>query len=73
MQKALRIILRDAKPFSLFQSQLRSGGDSDISLILRPADGEREVEIALPGKFRVSPQIASAIKAAPGVVDVELT
>ena len=33
---------------------------------------EREVEIALPGKFRVSPQMASAIKAAPGVLDVEL-
>ncbi len=72
MQKALRIFMRDAKPFSLFQSQLRQGGDSDISLILLRDDGEREVEITLPGKFRVSPQMASVIKAAPGVLDVEL-
>jgi DNA polymerase-3 subunit alpha len=72
MQRGLRIFMRDAKPFSAFRSQLRDGGDSDISLILVRADGEREVEIALPGKFRVSPQMASAIKAAPGVLSVEL-
>ncbi|WP_062202961.1 DNA polymerase III subunit alpha [Aureimonas sp. AU12] len=72
MQRGLRIFMRDAKPFNAFRSQLRDGGDSDISLILVRADGEREVEIALPGKFRVSPQMASAIKAAPGVLSVEL-
>jgi DNA polymerase III subunit alpha len=30
-----------------------------------------EVEIRLPGRFKVSPQIAGAIKAVPGVVAVE--
>jgi len=30
-----------------------------------------EVEIRLPGRFKVSPQIAGAIKAVPGVVQVE--
>jgi DNA polymerase-3 subunit alpha len=30
-----------------------------------------EVEVKLPGRFRVSPQIAGAIKAVPGVVAVE--
>jgi DNA polymerase III subunit alpha len=30
-----------------------------------------EVEIKLPGRFNVSPQIAGAIKAVPGVVDVQ--
>jgi DNA polymerase-3 subunit alpha len=30
-----------------------------------------EVEIKLPGRFKVSPQIAGAIKAVPGVVAVE--
>nr|BAT30190.1 DNA polymerase III subunit alpha [Aureimonas sp. AU22] len=72
MQKALRVFLRDAGPLSHVRSQLRPGGDSEVSLILVRNDGEREVEIDLPGRFRVSPQIASAIKAAPGVVDVEL-
>jgi DNA polymerase-3 subunit alpha len=34
-------------------------------------DLETEVEIKLQGKFRVSPQIAGAIKAVSGVVDVQ--
>jgi len=52
------------------RGQLKAGGESDVSLILIRDEGE--VEIALPGKFRVSPQMASAIRAAPGVIDVEL-
>ena len=30
-----------------------------------------EVEVRLPGRFKVSPQIAGAIKAVAGVVDVQ--
>ena len=30
-----------------------------------------EVEVKLPGRFKVSPQIAGAIKAIPGVVEVQ--
>ena len=30
-----------------------------------------EVEVKLPGRFKVSPQIAGAIKAVPGVVEVQ--
>ncbi|WP_102958293.1 DNA polymerase III subunit alpha [Mangrovicella endophytica] len=72
MQQALRIFLRDAKPLNAFRSQLRPGGDSEVSLVLVRDDGEREVEIALPGRYRVSPQMASAVKAATGVLDVQL-
>ena len=31
-----------------------------------------DVEVKLPGRYKVSPQIAGAIKAVPGVVQVEL-
>jgi DNA polymerase III subunit alpha len=34
-------------------------------------DGGTEVEVKLPGRYKVSPQIAGAIKAVPGVVQVE--
>ena len=34
-------------------------------------DLETEVEMKLPGRFKVSPQIAGAIKAVSGVVDVQ--
>jgi DNA polymerase III subunit alpha len=46
------------------------GADGDVSLILM-LDLETEVEMKLPGRFRVSPQIAGAIKAVTGVVDVQ--
>jgi DNA polymerase III subunit alpha len=45
-------------------------GDGDVSLVLM-LDLEIEVEMKLPGRFRVSPQIAGAIKAVSGVVDVQ--
>ncbi|MBC8130544.1 MAG: DNA polymerase III subunit alpha [Rhizobiaceae bacterium] len=73
MQKALRVFLRDASPLSIFRGQLREGGDSEVSLVLVRSGGEREIEISLPGRYRVSPQMASAIKASPGVLDVELS
>jgi len=47
-----------------------SGGDGDVSLVLM-LDLETEVEMKLPGRFKVSPQIAGAIKAVTGVVDVQ--
>jgi DNA polymerase-3 subunit alpha len=47
-----------------------NGGDGDVSLVLM-LDLETEVEMKLPGRFKVSPQIAGAIKAVAGVVDVQ--
>jgi DNA polymerase-3 subunit alpha len=46
------------------------GADGDVSLVLM-LDLETEVEMKLPGRFKVSPQIAGAIKAVSGVVDVQ--
>src|ERR1700716_2461166 len=46
------------------------GGDGDVSLVMM-LDLETEVEMKLPGRFKVSPQIAGAIKAVSGVVDVQ--
>lgn len=71
-QKALRVFMRDARPLTAFRGQLSNDGDSEVSLVLVRDGGEREVEIMLPGRYRVSPQMASAVKAAPGVLDVEL-
>jgi DNA polymerase III subunit alpha len=70
VQKGLRIFLRDEKPLESIQKRLEPRGDGDVSMILMLEDGS-EVEIKLPGRFKVSPQIAGAIKAVPGVVTVE--
>jgi DNA polymerase-3 subunit alpha len=47
-----------------------SGADGDVSLVMM-LDLQTEVEMKLPGRFKVSPQIAGAIKAVAGVVDVQ--
>lgn len=45
-------------------------GEGEVTVIMM-LDLETEVEMKLPGKFRVSPQIAGALKSVPGVVQVE--
>jgi DNA polymerase-3 subunit alpha len=67
--KGLRVVLRDDNPLNEIASRLRGPGDGEVSLILLTASGE--VEVKLPGKFSVSPQVAGALKTVPGIVAVE--
>jgi DNA polymerase-3 subunit alpha len=85
-QKGLRIFLRDTKPLDSIVKRLQTPeagtaraptlkptggqGDGDVTLVMM-LDLQTEVEMKLPGRFRVSPQIAGAIKAVSGVVDVQ--
>ena len=69
---ALRIYLRDPSPVKSIAAHLKKKGDSPVSLIVIKGEGGGEVEIALPQTYQVSPPIAGAVKAIPGVVDVEL-
>jgi DNA polymerase III subunit alpha len=39
--------------------------------VLMLEDGQREVEVKLPGRYKATPQVAGALKAVPGVVAVE--
>jgi DNA polymerase III subunit alpha len=50
--------------------QAQANGDGEVSMVLMLEKGA-EVEVKLPGRFKVSPQIAGALKAVPGVVAVE--
>jgi DNA polymerase-3 subunit alpha len=81
-QKGLRIFLRDTKSLDSVAKRLEGPGgatggssapgrgDGDVSLVLM-LDLETEIEMKLPGRYKVSPQIAGAIKAVAGVVDVQ--
>jgi DNA polymerase III subunit alpha len=51
------------------QEKAQEKVDGEVAFILL-LDGI-EVEVRLPGRFKISPQIAGAIKAVPGVVAVE--
>ncbi|MBN8979866.1 MAG: DNA polymerase III subunit alpha [Rhizobiales bacterium] len=47
-----------------------ASGEGEVTVVMM-LDLQTEVELKLPGRFRVSPQIAGAIKAVAGVVDVQ--
>jgi DNA polymerase-3 subunit alpha len=66
---ALTVFLDGPEPVERLASRLDRGeGSVSVVLMLK----EREVEVKLPGSYRVTPQIAGAIKAVPGVVHVEM-
>jgi DNA polymerase III subunit alpha len=67
--KGLRVFLRDDNPLNELARRLSARGDGEVSLVLRTGSGE--VEVKLPGKFSVSPQVAGALKTIPGIVAVE--
>jgi DNA polymerase-3 subunit alpha len=79
LQKGLRVFLRSEAPIESVAKRLeaaapvrggQSNGHGEVSVVLM-LDQATEVEVKLPGRFPVSPQIAGAIKAVPGVVAVE--
>jgi DNA polymerase-3 subunit alpha len=72
MQKALRVYVRDSGPLRMVAGHLNAKGDGLVSFIVIKEEGKREVEVALPEKYRITPEIAAALRAAPGVIDVEL-
>ena len=79
LSRGLRIFLRGETPVESVARQLespalerasRERAQGEVALILMLGEGT-EVEVKLPGRFKVSPQVAGAIKAVPGVVAVE--
>ncbi len=70
--KQIRVFVRDAAPLNSVQRQLGTKGEGEASLVLLLEEGKQEVEMRLPGRYAVTPQIASALRAVRGVVQVEL-
>jgi DNA polymerase-3 subunit alpha len=72
VQKALRVFLRDPSPLPAVSSQLSTRGEGQVSFVVIKEGGQGSIEIELPDRYRISPQIASAMRSLPGVVEVEL-
>ena len=68
--KQIRVFVRDEAPLQSVQKQLAARGEGEVSLILMRDNSE--VEMRLPGRYAVSPQIASALRAVRGVVQVDI-
>ena len=75
VQRGLLITVRSAEPLPLIGRHLANPGQAEaalgeVTIIARTAD-LAEAEIRLPGRYRVSPEVAGAIMAIPGIVTVE--
>ena len=71
LKRSLRVFLRDSGPIESLSRHLPKKGDADVSLVLLVDGGKQEVEVRLPGRYQVTPPVASALKQLPGVVQVE--
>ncbi|WP_289033940.1 DNA polymerase III subunit alpha [uncultured Roseibium sp.] len=73
VQKSMRVFLRDDRPIQSLVRHLGARGEGDVTVVVLLENGAREVEVKLPGRFRLSPEIAGALKAVPGVTDVQMS
>ena len=67
----LRIFLREPEPVPRLAGVFRdhsTRGKGRVTLVLDTED--REIEMAIPGGFRITPAMRAAVKSIPGVVDV---
>ena len=67
----LKVVLGEAGALGPFKNLLQSeaGGRGHVNVVVPLPT--REVEIALPGGFRISPQVLSAVQRLPGVLSVQ--
>jgi DNA polymerase-3 subunit alpha len=70
VQSGLIVFIKDEAPIVSIAQRLKNGGRAPVKLIVQMPTG-REVDIALGNKFTVTPQLKGAIKAIPGVIDVQ--
>jgi DNA polymerase III subunit alpha len=69
--EGLRIYLADPAPIPTIAAQLRAPGKGLVTVVVPGANQGQEVEIALPKRVQVNPQLKSAIKSLKGVAEVE--
>ena len=78
MQKGLEVVLDGCRvasggakgPVAELKAMLKPNGKGIVSLSLALDGMGREVEIALPGRFDISPAQKGAISTVPGVLEV---
>ncbi|WP_078719524.1 MULTISPECIES: DNA polymerase III subunit alpha [unclassified Bartonella] len=71
--KMMRLFIKTTDMLPQIEQNLDSKGNGEVAIILIQENGVREVEIALPKKYKVDSRVVNAMKALPGIVDVELS
>ena len=69
----LSIFLEDADVSRSLHRQLKPGGEGEVSIILLRENGQKQIEMRLPGHYHLSPQLSGALKTLPGVLDVQMS
>jgi DNA polymerase-3 subunit alpha len=66
----LRIFVAEAEALPRLKSVIsrEAGGRGRVTIVLDLPS--REIEMALPGGFRIDPKIRAAVKSLPGIIDV---
>jgi DNA polymerase-3 subunit alpha len=76
LQRGLKVVLdghalqSDAGRLDELKATLKPGGKGVVCLSMQLKDRRREVEIAMPGHFDISPAQRGAIATVPGVLEV---
>jgi len=70
IDRQLTIFTADARALGPVSAQLKRGGNGTVSFVVIRDAGAKEYEIALPGKYAVSAEVAGGIKALDGITDV---
>lgn len=70
--KELRIFVEAANCLGPIHSQLKPGGEGHVIFVI-PRGASRDYEVDVPGRFRLTTELAGAVKAMNGVVDVRLS
>ncbi|MCA0434339.1 MAG: DNA polymerase III subunit alpha [Proteobacteria bacterium] len=68
--QGVRIFIRDPAPVESIVKRLSPGGKAPVQIICM-GEGGREISIELGNRFVVTPQIRGALKATPGIIDVQ--
>ncbi|MBO0344535.1 DNA polymerase III subunit alpha [Roseibium sp. CAU 1637] len=72
VQRAMTVFLKDERAIAGLGRHLKVRGEGEVTVVVQLENGAREIEVRLSGKFRLSPEIAGAVKAMPGVNDVQM-
>ncbi|MBU1175403.1 MAG: DNA polymerase III subunit alpha [Alphaproteobacteria bacterium] len=70
--RRLTVFVGEPDCLAPIKAQLRPGGEGTVSLVVIRDRGAREFEIELPGHYRVTSELAGAIRASDGVIDARL-
>jgi DNA polymerase-3 subunit alpha len=75
-QSSLRIEIRSPAPVPLIAKRLEKDAKAEdkrgeIKIVVLGEDDRSQIEVRLPGRFAVTPQLAGIIKTVPGVLAVE--